>query len=158
MNNLGISFSPLDSGDSGNSKTGPTNPVQEAIKILSFRMPTVVGAGAPSPGALMGGPSGNGTQIGNDIAEQWIRRFLMGQGGQAGTSSAGQPGAPQQPSGPSGVSPLPNPNVTFGAPAAPRVPLPPTTNPSSPPPQTGAGNPFEDLWRRGRGTGPQQGY
>lgn len=163
-NSLGVSFSPLDQGKAS-GQDQPVNPVQEAIKLLSFRMPTVVGAGAPSPLALMGGPNGGGTQLGMSAADQWIRRFLMGQMGQQPGSAPVGPG--QAPAGPA-----PNPNVGYTPPGMPRpapvtdppgahvgvpTPAPPRRAYDPPPPAYQAppapvtSPPFDDPWRRGGG-------
>lgn len=85
MNDIsGISFSPLAGNQSvpGRPTGSPVSPVQDAIKLLSFRVPSVVGAGAPSPGALMGGPSPFGTQAASALIQNLLR--LLGQGGGIG--------------------------------------------------------------------------
>lgn len=65
--------------------TGPVNPVQEAIKILSLKLPRVIGANAPVPQLLLTSlgsgalPSGNrdGTRASNPL-EDLIRRMTGG--------------------------------------------------------------------------------
>ena len=59
MPNLGISFSPFadDKGANTNPR-GPQVSPQEAIRVLSLRVPRVVGAGSPIPQALLNAPGG----------------------------------------------------------------------------------------------------
>lgn len=76
----GISFSPAQQPIAG-QPTGMrpgTTPLQDAIKLLSFKLPTNVGAGAPSPTQLMGGPSPFGAQLGNGVANNWLMALFQG--------------------------------------------------------------------------------
>lgn len=139
---VGVSFSPLGgNSQASGSNTGQASPsgfaapVQDAIKLLSFRLPSQVGASAGAPGSIMGGPTALGPQIGNAIAEQWLRRLFQGQGdptqsqmpsqvppGAMGPFSGGVTGAasgigggPQTSSFPTGAPPSATPvNVGFG--------------------------------------------
>jgi hypothetical protein len=78
----GISFSPAQNQPTGQagggmSKPGAT-PLQDAIKLLSFKLPTNVGAGAPSPSQIMGGPTALGAQLGNGVANDWLMALFRG--------------------------------------------------------------------------------
>lgn len=79
--NAGISFSPL--GQPGGA-TDPMQqqrpsgaPVQDAIRLLSLKMPTTAGPSAVSP--LFGGsPTALGPQLGNVIADNWLQQQYGG--------------------------------------------------------------------------------
>jgi hypothetical protein len=59
MANLGISFSPFnDQQPELNPRNGQAPTPQEAIRVLSLRVPRTVGAGSPVPQALLGAPGG----------------------------------------------------------------------------------------------------
>jgi hypothetical protein len=78
--NAGISFAPFSqSPPSAGASPTTANPVQDAIKLLSFRLPRNVGASPVAPGAIMGGPTALGPQLGNSIAEQWLKALFQGQ-------------------------------------------------------------------------------
>ncbi len=110
---LGVSFSPLDTGQGGQSGPGPGgSPLQDAIKILSFRMPTVVGAQGVSP--LAGNPGDNPT-------DNWLQNLFKGLLPPDQPGVPGQPAAPVGPMvtgapGPMGGAPPSAPNVFGGAP------------------------------------------
>lgn len=123
---LGMSF--LNSDQAKNA--GPSNPVQDAIRILSFSIPRVVGAGGLSP--LMGPGSG----LDPALIQQWLR--LLGSGG---IPFPGEPAGPitQPPSGripfpggptgpvtlpPGGRIPMPGGPRTGPAPSGPQFPMP----------------------------------
>ena len=125
MDQLGQSFSPLNTDPTQPQGPNTSSPLQDAIKILSFRMPKVVGAASPSPLA------GQGT---GGIAD-WLTKLLQGllppTGGALAsggpTSPFGGPmgGAPTMIGGgmpPVGGGPAPNPVVQFTPPQAPRLP------------------------------------
>jgi len=59
MANLGISFSPFgdDKGPNADPRAPQVSP-QEAIRVLSLRVPRVVGAGSPIPSQLLNAPGG----------------------------------------------------------------------------------------------------
>ena len=80
---LGTTFGPtnlpMQQQQSGQNR--PLNPVQDAIRVLSFRVPSVVGANSPIPQGLLGGPTALGPQLNNLLTINWLRQ-LMGQGGQ----------------------------------------------------------------------------
>jgi hypothetical protein len=78
----GISFSPAQNQPTGQvgggmAKPGAT-PLQDAIKLLSFKLPTNVGASAPSPSQIMGGPTPMGAQLGNGVANNWLMALFQG--------------------------------------------------------------------------------
>lgn len=96
MADLGMSFSPFNQDASGKAQAGQTAgaaPVQDAIKILSLRTPTVVGASAPAPQSLLGGPTVQGGSVGTagsaDALQALLRRLLMAQAPSA--APGGQP-------------------------------------------------------------------
>lgn len=95
---LGMTFAP-GSGESGNGDqpNGPApSPVQQAIQLLSLRLPRVAGASSPAPQALLGGrgamPGQGGAGLpgptGNPIVQQLLMAML---GGQAGGGGAMRP-------------------------------------------------------------------
>lgn len=100
----GVSFQP---GQNDPTKTGqrPTadRGVQEAIKVLSLRLPKVVGARALAPSALLNAQgSGGNTRI-DSVVNQVLQRYLPGGAG------AGQapPAAPMIPTGAGGAGNAP---------------------------------------------------
>ncbi|HYE87699.1 MAG TPA: hypothetical protein VEA16_15155, partial [Vicinamibacterales bacterium] len=81
----GLSFQP--GSDNGQQQSGYRAPVQQAIKLLSLRLPSVVGARAIAPQALLeGGGSqaigGPGGLSGNALIE-WLRKQMQQSGAQA---------------------------------------------------------------------------
>lgn len=86
----GLSFQPnaQPSQQNAGGDAGPTdrgaNPVQDAIRILSLRLPRVVGQ-APTSGALLNGPgmAGLGAGFAGNPANfmALLQRFISGQGG-----------------------------------------------------------------------------
>ena len=80
--NAGISFSPAQNAQPGQMGSGATKPgatpLQDAIKLLSFKLPTNVGAAAPSPSQIMGGPTALGAQLGNGVANNWLMALFRG--------------------------------------------------------------------------------
>lgn len=81
MDGYGVNFAPT--GQAGGDQTKPpTEPLQQAIQMLSLRLPKVVGAQGIAPGPLMNSPGGS------PIME--LLRMLFGQGHQG----MGQPGMP----------------------------------------------------------------
>lgn len=132
----GESFSAVGpNGPQQPQKGAVSSPLQDAIKILSFRMPTVVGQGSPSP--LANNPMGGG-QI-----EDWLRKLFQGILPAQAPSNPSQPATagPASPFGPTAMpSPYaPPPPQTYGG--APPQPTQPTDGgptygggPSAPPP------------------------
>jgi len=166
----GVTFAPGSDGR-GQSGSGGAMPVQEAIRLLSFRLPTTVGPGAPTspgllaggaPGAMAGGAGGGMASLGPGI-EAWLRALFTGGGlpGSAPTASGGGPSAPGLPPTPSGggMGWAPAPTFTYGGgpegPGAPMVPPQqntPIPNPPAPPYYPGpAANPVDRSGASGSG-------
>ena len=93
--NVGQSFSPLNQpqgqGAQGNYRT--TSPVQDAIKILSLRLPTLVGKQSPS-GVLSGVPNAAGGGSDNALMQNWLRQLFAGFSGGSGDRSPVGGGGP----------------------------------------------------------------
>lgn len=150
MDNFGLSFSPLGQGGPTNpnnpgTPSGSGNPVQDAIKVLSLRIPKVVGAGAPSPQVLLGGAGGGmggaasvpgGAGLGGNAAmfEQLLRQ-LFGGGGSVGTAPSGPQFDPMQGNSGPAMPPQPNQAGPFNGP----LPTPPRPG-SGPTPTFGYGD------------------
>ncbi len=146
---LGLSFAPLPNQGQAGSNPAAANasspaPVQDAIKMLSLRIPRMAGA-APglAPNALLGGAGASGlamptlpgpgmaAQPGNaPNLEELLRRLLgLGAAPQTAGPSAGPSTAP--PSGGS-FAPLPMPNITPGVLPGDQIPnLPAPTLPAN---------------------------
>lgn len=93
-NDLGISFSPFgDANDPTNKRGGGSAPSpQEAIRILSLRRPSVVGANAPIPGVLLNA-QGGGAFGGSGMNLEQLLQLLYGQRqGMGGTPAFPSPG------------------------------------------------------------------
>ena len=163
-NGFGVSFLP--NGDQRfqrpQDQPGGTGraPLQEAVKILSMRVPRVVGANPLAPLALLNAPGGVGLQPGQ--LEQLMRTLGVGpqmQTGQVPTTGAGPSvgGAPSPFASMQGLMPTAGGsggptgglvNVTAGANAAPPQP-PPAGAPLGAPSLGGGGAPEDDsasLW------------
>lgn len=99
LDTIGLSFSPSGSGQDAQQaqpQSGDLSPVQQAIKILSLRVPRNVGAGGITPNALLTSPGAGGMDI---VA--LLRQLMQG----------GGPGAPT--AGPASGG-IPNPRVVPG--------------------------------------------
>lgn len=101
---IGVSFQPGTSEADQmkrREQTGSAQGVQEAIKVLSLRLPKVVGAQAAAPQALLTAPGAQGNPNVDSIVESVLSK-MFGQGRQQPTAP-GAPGAPmverQQPQG-----------------------------------------------------------
>jgi len=74
--NAGISFSPLGQQNGQTQGNGQNNaatpPVQDAIRLLSLKLPSVLGPTAPS-GVAFATPSPLGQQLGSALAQNWLR-------------------------------------------------------------------------------------
>lgn len=89
MADVGISFAPTSSV--GRSASGPSvSPTQDAIRLLSFRLPTVLGASAAAPAALLGGPTLQGAQMANPMAANWLRMLFGNLSAMGGTMPSPQ--------------------------------------------------------------------
>jgi hypothetical protein len=120
---------------------GSAQGVQEAIKVLSLRLPKVVGAQAVSPQALLSSPGGGGNPRVDSIVEAVLSKMFPTQGGPA-------PGAPTIPTlspGESNTMPTDMAPVRFTGsagplqgefgPQFPKVPKQPEINPNPNPPR-----------------------
>lgn len=151
MSDLGVSFSPFNQPQKGQAPAGQTAPVQDAIKIMSLRMPTVAGASAAAPQALLGGPTAQGGQLGSangGLLQAFLRRLLLGGQPTAGVNPPAPPqglGAPPMPTSglaPGGGAGLPV-GVSFGTGSTP-----PTGAPPSPPTGNAMGTTPPDVFTR----------
>src|SRR6185295_1715314 len=92
---VGLTFSPINAPQ-GQGSAGQS-PLQDAIKLLSFKLPTVVGAGTGSgflgPPTLAGGlgPSDGGM---NQFLMQLLKGIVPDAGGPADAPVMGQPPRP----------------------------------------------------------------
>lgn len=75
--NLGVSFSPTNQSAQGTGTPNTANPVQDAIRILSFRLPTVLGASAATPMQNLGAPSIFGSQLGSSVIQNFLKSLMM---------------------------------------------------------------------------------
>lgn len=119
----GVSFSPTggvdQQGAGGQRSAAPNSPLQDAIKILSFRMPTTVGQGAPSPLA--------NSELGGGQVQDWLMKLfqLMPQNKQPqaapqqAASSYAPPPPPSAPASP--FSPSSAPQTSYAPPQAPQI-------------------------------------
>ncbi len=99
-NMMGISFAPTAENRLTQASGGP---LQEAIQLLSLRLPKMVGARSPIPQGLLA--SGAGPSLGNSVVQSILAQIL-GQAG--GGPMGGQPqGSPQSPWGGGPVSKVP---------------------------------------------------
>ena len=91
---FGVSFMPGADAQNGQGRTGsgpgaPRNPVQEAIQVLSLRMPKVFGARAIAPAPLLTSPGGMGQAGARSGATAQALAQMAGV-----PSGAGMPSAP----------------------------------------------------------------
>jgi hypothetical protein len=116
VDELGLSFSPFSGNNNGATRdqNGGVSP-QEAIRILSLRVPRTVGAAAPIPSALMNAPGGaslGGGQPSPGLSGmnlEMLLRHLFGQ-------PSGQPSMPGGPGMPSGMPSMPGMMAPSGPP------------------------------------------
>ena len=90
---LGVGFQPGQQ-EAGGRASAPT-PAQQIIKLLSLRLPTVVGAHALAPQALLQGQGGQA--IGGDAGLALLRRLLAMSGAAGPGLMGGGGGAPSAP-------------------------------------------------------------
>lgn len=92
---LGLSYQPGADQQNGNGGQGGPQapPVQEAIRLLSLRLPSVQGARSISPQALLQGQGSAGLGAGQGMslgaAIEFLRRLLQQSGGRPGPQAAG---------------------------------------------------------------------
>lgn len=85
---IGVNFQPganQDNGQNGNGGSRPGSGVQEAIKVLSLRLPKVVGAQAAVPMPLLTSQGGGGNRV-DSVVNQVLARVMPG-----GQMPMGQP-------------------------------------------------------------------
>jgi hypothetical protein len=131
---IGVNFQPgSGSGGGGSRPTGNPNGVQEAIKVLSLRLPKVVGAQgiAPAPLLQSGGSNGMGSRVDSVVNSILGRMFPTGQQPPSNMPSFGT--APPMSSAPN----MPN----FGGMSQPQGGADYTVNPWSQIPRIIAGGP-----------------
>lgn len=92
--------------NSGSNPSGSSQGVQEAIKVLSLRLPKVVGANAVAPSALLQSQGSGGNSRVDSIVESVLRKYFP--------QAAQGPSQPQGPIMPS----APTPPVNIGGSAA----------------------------------------
>lgn len=123
----GVSFSPLNTS-SPQGTSGQASPLQDAIKILSFRMPKVVGAATGSP--LAG-------KLGDSVADNWLMNLFQGLLPEGNSPVSSAPGAPGAPGAPAAQPPFGFPSAPPSGPGAPGAPPPVVSGappPGAPPP------------------------
>lgn len=88
---IGVNFQPgtQDQQQNGQQRTAPQN-VQEAIRVLSLRLPKVVGANSVAPQALLGSQGGGANPRVDSVVQQILQRMFP----QAAPPSASVPQAP----------------------------------------------------------------
>ena len=171
----GISFSPNNqggpmgkAGQSGQAGvTDTASPIQQAIRILSLRIPRVVSQGAPINQSLLSGPGSAGLNTGGLSLDELLRRLFGVQPGgqvpalpaqqsvgspQSAIAAMSQPAAPSWAPSPSAApSPLFTPGINPGAPT-PGNPIPTpswdptqTTTPAPAAPPALSGGPWSNM-------------
>lgn len=158
MPSLGIGFQP--SADTGGAGRSESTPLESVVKLLSLRLPSVVGARGIAPRELLAAP-GMAGQSGTMGEQQWLQmlRRLMGGGDAAfgGVQSQASLGAsatpPRVTPGLGGTSQTPR--VTPGQLAPAEDPAPSTPAQTSPAPFNHAGALERAREQLFRGTGIQ---
>jgi hypothetical protein len=148
---IGVSFDPAQEGQYNQQGSGPNassapRGIQEAIKILSLRLPRVVGANAVSPQALLGSPGSAGSRVDSVVNQIMARYFPQG---------VTQPQAPFSPGGGSNQQmPFQSPQTFLppsgGTTIGGKTPSVKVGNPNAPQgptqiPGPGQGNPYESI-------------
>lgn len=141
----GLSFQPgaQQNGTGGDREqaAGRTTPVQQAIRLLSLRLPSVLGARAIAPQALLGSQGSAGLATGGMSLDEFLRRLMAQSGAGIPPEAQGVFNVPSpQEDRERGVSrELPRPGGTrVGRPVQdpPRPPRPPETPSGGPQPPT----------------------
>lgn len=145
----GLSFSPLNQNNPLGSSPyggspGPTSsPIQDAIKILSLRIPRAVGASGLAPMGLLNSPGSGGFPGGQSLESLLMRIFgqqpgmRVGSGPVASMPYGNNPGQPTLPQGPSAPRIIPG-SGPAGQPAGPT----PQGSPTAPQGMSGMGSPL----------------
>ena len=116
----GVNFQPGSLSESPERGRSSPQSVQEAIKVLSLRLPKVVGARAMAPGQLLTSPGSGGNPMIDSVVNQVLSRYFP--------TSAPSPGAAPAFGGPSAPSPgaapvlAPRPGDVRSTPAPTRMP------------------------------------
>lgn len=129
--NMGLSFAPTGNNELDKANGANQTPIQDAIKVLSLRMPFNVGSGGITPLAGMAGGAAGLPNVGGIPGglEDLLRRLFA-------SSGMGAPSVPGQPAPPP-MRP-PGPVVTFPETQGPEVPpglpgrMPPMPGPGMP--------------------------
>lgn len=127
----GVSFQPGlqdDQQQNGSRPSGSNQGIQEAIKVLSLRLPKVVGAQSVAPNALLRSQGSGGNPQIDSIVDSVLAKYFPQASQGMGQAPAMPMGQPSQ-MAPMGAQPRPQPPSPFG-PQAPRVTVtdpPPTT-------------------------------
>lgn len=100
MPGYGIGFQPGQDKGQGSGTAEPP-PLESVVKLLSLRLPSVVGARGIAPQALLNAPGMAGAGMSGGMGEQqWLQilqRLLSGQGGGMGPQTMGLPGGTADP-------------------------------------------------------------
>src|SRR5688572_9588842 len=125
---LGLSFMPgADTGDGEADLAKGATPIQSAIKLLSLRLPSVVGAQAITPQALLEARGGQGIDT---LA--LLRRLLQRDIGTTNTSPDGRVTIPGHPTPPPRVTPQAPPRPAGPMGGVPQAPMGGGESPSFP--------------------------
>lgn len=146
MADFGVSFMPTPQNGGETGRPTAVEPVQEAIKILSLRLPKVVGGGAIAPAPLLNAPGAGGNPLGRSALAQQRFAPQPSAGGIGGLSPevlnqlievlSRRPPMPT----PFGAPPSAPPSPSFGSIPQPKITIGdesrnPTPRPSTPSPQ-----------------------
>ena len=134
MANFGISFFPDQTQDGPRPDQSSAQPLQEAVRILSLRLPRGAPGQAVAPAGLLEAPGGGG--LAPAMLMAILQRLLMG-GMMPGTMPGGMPGGIPAP------APAPAPRIIPAA-QGPHVPLPGGPAPSLVVDQPAARNRYGD--------------
>lgn len=97
----GIAFQPgaeqADQQQAQGRSASPSNNVQEAIKVLSLRLPKVVGARSVAPSPLLSSQGSNGNSRVDSVVNSVMSRMFPTQGGPAAPSPMLPSANPMQP-------------------------------------------------------------
>lgn len=147
--NFGLSFSPL--GDRNGGQNDPregggagASPIQDAIRVLSLRIPQFAGPGSIAPQQLLNSPGAAGIAPPGGLQPGGLEQFLKFLFGQMAGASGMQPTAPMpggMPGAPGGAAPPKiGPGVQAPAPGGAFPEIPGPQGPQAPPQMPGTGN------------------
>lgn len=92
---IGVNFQPGGGSGFGDRPKPESNGVQEAIKVLSLRLPKVVGAQSFAPQALLSSPGSGGNPRVDSIVNQVLSRMFPTGGQMPGAQNFGMSPVPQ---------------------------------------------------------------